>query len=303
MRARITWIFAVMASVVVMTALDAGRAYGQASDASVSGTGQSSPAAAVVRGTVTDADSGEPLPDATLVLRRSGRLVDARVTDVSGGFVFQRIAAGRYVLRTSYIGFDVQTDSLDLTEDEIVTLDIALVPSSAQMQELIVETARTGGDRFVAGLETITSADLKRVPMPDVSYDLAGYLQTLPGVVSTGDRGGQLFVRGGTPTQNLILLDGMPIYQPFHIVGFYSAFPADIISFTDVYAGGFGARYGGRISSVIDINTRNGSKEQVRASASIAPFLSGVQLEFPVVKGESSLMLSVRESIIDRVSN
>ncbi|NNF04538.1 MAG: hypothetical protein HKN17_08730, partial [Rhodothermales bacterium] len=96
---------------------------------------------------------------------------------------------------------------------------------------------------------------------------------------------------------------GMPIYQPFHIVGFYSAFPADIISFTDVYAGGFGARYGGRISSVIDINTRNGSKEQVRASASIAPFLSGVQVEFPVVKGESSLMLSVRESIIDRVSN
>lgn len=265
-------------------------------------SGEGREAVAVIRGSVFDAESGDPLPNATVVLRRSERLVAAMVTDVSGQFAFERLEAGSYVLRTSYIGYDMRRDSLALSAGDTITLVIDLAPSSEQMQELVVEDARSGGDRFVAGLETITAADLKRVPMPDVSYDLAGYLQTLPGVVSTGDRGGQLFVRGGTPTQNLILLDGMPVYQPFHIVGFYSAFPADIISFTDVYAGGFGARYGGRISSVIDIHTRNGSKDRFRGTASVAPFLSGIQVEFPVKEGESSLILSIRESIIDRVS-
>ena len=84
---------------------------------------------------------------------------------------------------------------------------------------------------------------LERVPMPDVSSDLMAYLLTMPGVVTVGDRGGQLFVRGGTPTQNLVLIDGMRIYQPAHIVGFYSVVPADILAYADVYAGGFGARW------------------------------------------------------------
>ena len=138
--------------------------------------------------------------------------------------------------------------------------------------------------------------------MPSVSSDLAGYLQTLPGVVTAGDRGGQLFVRGGTPTQNLVMIDGIPVFQPFHIVGFYSAFPADIIAYADVHAGGYSARYGGRLSSVINVVARNGNKQRVVGSASLAPFLGTLRVEFPLLPERVSVLASVRESVIERLA-
>jgi len=251
-------------------------------------------------GRVVDAETRETLPGATVVLSQTGQLLDGQITDGDGTYRFRRLPPGWYGLEISFVGFVTRSDSVLVPRES--PFDILLVPSRTQLQELVVETQRADANRFVAGLETISPGDLARVPMPDVTYDLAGYLLTLPGVVSTGDRGGQLFVRGGTPTENLVLLDGMRIFQPFHIVGFYSAFPADIISSADVYAGGFNARYGGRISSVMDIRSRNGNKNRVAGSASVAPFLSGLRLEVPIMKGEASLMVSARESLIDRLS-
>src|SRR5690606_35192440 len=113
------------------------------------------------------------------------------------------------------------------------------------------------------------------------SGDLATYLQTLPGVVTTGDRGGQLFVRGGTPAENLALVDGIPIYQPFHILGFFSVFPEDLVSSVDFYAGGFGARYSGRTSSVLDVQMRDGNPNKLSGAGSISPFLAEVLAEGP----------------------
>lgn len=247
-----------------------------------------------------DTESGEGLPGATVLLLQSGERVAAEIADGSGAFAFEDIKAGEYQIEASFVGYELGRVTFLVPADEPLT--ISLNPTRTLLEELVVESQRGNQERYAAGLETIRPSDLARVPMPDVTYDLAGYLLTLPGVVSTGDRGGQLFVRGGTPTQNLVLLDGMRIFQPFHVVGFYSAFPADIIATTDVYAGGFNARYGGRISSVIDIQTRNGNKERVTGSASLAPFVSGVRVEVPVRKNEASLILSARESIIDRIA-
>ncbi len=256
--------------------------------------------AQVIEGSVVDAETRSTLPGATVVLYRGSIQLTGQITDEDGVYRFSGLNVATYILETSFLGYETRRDTLVLPlEGEF---DIMLAPSRTLLEELIVETQRIDEGTFVAGLETIRPGDLNRVPMPDVSYDLAGYLLTLPGMVSTGDRGGQLFVRGGTPTQNLVLIDGMRVFQPFHIVGFYSAFPADIVSFADVYAGGFSARYGGRISSVIDIRTRNGSKTRVRGSASIAPFLTGLQIELPVAKNRASLLLSARESIIDRMA-
>lgn len=254
----------------------------------------------MLEGRVLDSESGLTLPGATILLKLGGRSVSGQVSDERGAFVFHNLSQGTYVLETSFLGFESRTDTLSLPYGG--RFNILLKPSRTFLDEILIETQRAPGEHFIAGLTTIRPSDLSRVPMPDVSYDLAGYLLTLPGVVSMGDRGGQMFIRGGTPTQNLVLVDGMRIFQPFHIVGFYSAFPADIISYADVYAGGFSARYGGRISSVIDIKTKNGNKQRVEASASIAPFLSGVQISVPVVPGQVSLMLSARESVIDRLS-
>jgi hypothetical protein len=251
-------------------------------------------------GRVVDAETRDPLPGATVVLYQGGVQRGGEVTDSAGRYRFADLAPGRWVVEASFLGYEAVRDTVDVPR--AATLDFLLPPTRALMEELVVEGLRTDPDRFAAGLETIRPGDLMRIPTPGATYDLAGYLLTLPGVVTTGDRGGQLFVRGGTPTQNLVLLDGMRIFQPFHIVGFFSAFPADIVATADVYAGGFNARYGGRISSVIDIRTRNGNKQRATGSASLSPFLSGAQLEVPLKKGEASLMLSARESFIDRVA-
>jgi carboxypeptidase family protein/TonB-dependent receptor-like protein len=257
---------------------------------------------AALRGRVTETVTDEPLPGASVVLKDSDGRQTGTVTGAGGDYLMTRLRPGTYILTVSFVGFESRTDTLEFGFDEVIVYDISLTESEGQLAELLVEENRSVETRSTAGLEVVRPSALARVPMPDVSYDLAGYLLTLPGFVSPGDRGGQLFVRGGTSTQNLVLVDGIPIFQPFHIIGFYSAFPADIISFADVYAGGFGARYGGRISSVIDVTTTNGNKGRATGGASFAPFVSSVRFELPVEPGKVSLVGSVRESIIEQVS-
>ena len=258
---------------------------------------------ATLRGQVVAASDGTPLQGVNVALTGpDGQLIGVG-TGAEGLFVLRRITPGTYTLEARFIGFIPHTDTLTFAFGERRTLNIELAEDATVLGEMTVEDERAGSDvRAIAGLETIRAGDLARVPMPGVAPDLAAYLLTLPGIVSTGDQGGQLFVRGGTATQNLVLIDGIPLYQPFHIVGFYAAFPGNLVSYADVYAGGFGARYGGRISSVVDVAMRNGNKRRVVGSASLAPFLSTVHLEVPVEPEKVSLVASVRESVIERVS-
>ncbi|MFQ5571586.1 MAG: carboxypeptidase regulatory-like domain-containing protein [Rhodothermales bacterium] len=259
---------------------------------------------ATVRGRVTDQADKQPLPGAAIMLlnREDGTRVGT-ATDGNGYFILSRISPGRYVLHASFVGYVTATDTLDLSFDDHPTLDLRLHADEATLDEVVVESQRMDAEGSgMAGFETIRPSALARIPMPGVSADLASYLQTLPGVVVTGDRGGHLFVRGGTPTQNLVMIDGMPVFQPFHIVGFYSAFPADIVAYADVHSGGFGARYGGRLSSVIDVATRNGNKQRITGAASLAPFLGSLRLEFPLVPERVSVLASVRESVIERIA-
>ena len=114
-----------------------------------------------------------------------------------------------------------------------------------EMETLVIEGEREGGAMVAAGVQTVRPADVDLVPTPDVSGDLVSYLSAMPGVVSIGDRGGQVFIRGGEPSHNLSLLDGMYIYQPFHILGFYSAFSSDILRNADIHAGAFSSKYSG----------------------------------------------------------
>src|SRR6202007_2836734 len=102
--------------------------------------------------------------------------------------------------------------------------------------------------------------------------------------VFTGDQGGQLYIRGGTPVQNKVLLDGMIVYNPFHSIGLFSVFDNDIIRNADVYTGGFGAEYGGRISSIMDITTRDGNKKRVAGKIAASPFGAKVLVEGPIIK-------------------
>lgn len=256
--------------------------------------------AAIIRGFITDRTDGAPLPQANVVVRDSARIVQASVSDSDGFYQLTDIPPGTYQLSVSYLGFETYRETFRFGPGTR-TLSVALRPAPQQLDEVTVEARRDEVEDAQAGLRRIRSADIETLPTPGPGSDLAMYLRSLPSVTSVGDRGGRLFVRGGTPSQNLILVDGTPIKKPFHIIGFYSAFPADIISNANFYAGGFGARYLGRLSSVLDVNLRPGNLKEYQGRVEVGPFVTSVQAEGPVDYGEKSLLVNARHSVIEWV--
>ncbi|MDX1420050.1 MAG: TonB-dependent receptor [Rubricoccaceae bacterium] len=254
---------------------------------------------AALRGFVTDEGDGQPLLGVNVVLERDGALYGA-TTDTDGLYTVTGLAPGRYALRATFIGYAPHRDTLDL-EPGVRTYSIALATGDERLDEVVVQSERaSGAANVVAGLQQVRPEDIARVPAPDVSGDLANYLTTLPGVVTTGDQGGQVFIRGGEPSQNLVYLDGIPLYQPFHVLGFYSAFPTDVVAEADVYAGGYGARYGGQLSSVLDVSARTGNKRRFSGAGSVAPFVSTALVEGPLVPDRVSFVANGRLSVIEQ---
>lgn len=255
------------------------------------------------QGIITDHNTGEPLYRANIVLQ--SLIDDDKLIGVSAGRDgFYRVGSidpGTWSVRFSFIGYTTRTDTLVFTEGESKTMNVTLTTGGTMMYEVVI--ARVAGTaRREEGVQRITPVEMRRIPGP-ATGDLASYLQTLPGVVSMGDRGGQLFIRGGSPSENMVLVDGALIYQPSHIVGFFSPFPESLISGADFYAGGFGPRYSGRISSVLDVQMRHGNLYELAGSASVSPFAAEVFAEGPFSTGSSSWVFSARNSLIDRTSS
>ena len=260
---------------------------------------------AQLRGFVTDEADGQPLPSANVAIRP---LADPDVllgaaTDLDGFYAVVGLDPGRYAIRVSLLGYQAYEDTL-LLEAGTRQLDVELGAGEETLGAATVQGDRASGSATVtAGVQRIRPADIRNVPAPDVTGDLVNYLVSLPGIVTSGDRGGQLFIRGGEPSQNLVLLDGMPVFQPFHVLGFYSAFPTDLLSSADVYAGGYDARFGGQLSSVLDVTSRNGNLREVSATGSIAPFVSSLSLEAPLIPDKLSVLASGRKSVVDQIAD
>jgi hypothetical protein len=253
----------------------------------------------LVRGFVTDASNGQNLHRANVVLLQNGAVVQAVATNSDGFYQLSGLAPATYVLRVSYIGYRTSRDTISLTEGAR-RRDVALTPQEQQLAGVTVE-AQQDIRTTEAGREEIEPADIEAIPTPGPGSDLAGYLRSLPQVTAIGDRGGRLYVRGGRPSQNLILVDGIPVYKPFHILGFYSAFPADLVQSADFYAGGFTAEYMGRTSSVLDVNLRSGNTKRYAGAVSASPFLSQLRVEGPLLE-EASFMTSYRQSLIEETA-
>ena len=254
---------------------------------------------ASIRGFVSDQADGEALPGVHVLLESSGGNLRGIVSNADGIYSITRIPPGVYLFRASFVGYASHLDTLRLGAGERATFNFSLAPIESALEEVIVEgAAESGAARVTAGQQIITPRDIDLIPTPDITGDLASFLTALPGVVSLGDRGGQLFIRGGEPSHNLTLIDGMYVHQPSHILGFYSAFPSSIIRQADIFTAGHGGPYSGRIASVIDVKSRNGNKRDYDASASIAPFVSAVQFEGPLIKNRMSIIGSARQSLI-----
>jgi len=254
---------------------------------------------ATIQGIVADSGTGVPLEYVTITLDIGGQPAYRTLTDRNGFYQILGISAGTYTLRTQRVGYQEHAESITLAAGEQRTVSLRLAQSAVALEGVEV-TAEHGAAVSDLERQVVTPADIQRVPVPGGTGDLVSYLQTLPGVTTTGDRGGQLFVRGGMPADNLVLVDGIPIYQPFHILGFFSVFPEDLVSSADFYPGGFGARYQGRTSSVLDVRLRDGNPRGFRGMASVSPFLAEGLVEGPI-QG-ATLLASVRRSLVEETS-
>lgn len=269
----------------------------------LAGSGHSAAAQDItLLGTVSDQQTGQALEIANVTLQKIGEEnVRGQTTDRNGLYEFGGVEPGTHILRVSYVGYESHVDTLQLEQEGVtVTHNIRLSPVVEGLEEVTVSERRS---QTVAGQTTVDAKEIGRTPTPAGSGDLVGVLQNQPGIVATGDRGGNLFIRGGTPSENLVLVDGIQIYQPFHILGFFSAFPEDVISKADVFAGGFGPEYSGRTSSVMDVQLKNGHLYEQNWSASVSPFISEVFMEMPLAEGKSSMLVSGRGSLIQGASD
>ncbi len=261
---------------------------------------------AEIRGFVYEKESSEPAIYTSVFLK--GTTYGAQ-TNLDGFYIISRVPAGHYRLMVTSVGFDTLSMELDLKSGDLITKKLYLTKSAIQIREVEISAESEANKSDVQiGVSKITPKDIRQVPTIGGEPDLAQYLQVVPGVIFSGDQGGQLYIRGGTAVQNKLLLDGMVIYNPFHSIGLYSVLDADIIRGADVYTAGFNAEYGGRISSIMDITTRDGNKKRVAGKVSANTFTSKVLLEGPLkvakdeTDGSSSFLVTCRTSYLDKTS-
>ena len=259
-----------------------------------------------IRGFVYEKATGEPVIFTNVVLR--GTVIGA-TTDVNGYYYISKIVPGTYTLEVTYIGFDPISIPVTINANEILNKKLYITKKSKDLGAVEISAEKEEMKKDVRiSVTKITPKEIKQIPSVGGDADLAQYLQVLPGAVFTGDQGGQLYIRGGAPIQNKVLMDGMIIYNPFHSIGFFSVFDTDILRNVDVYTGGFNAEYGGRISSIMDLTTRDGNKKRFSGKISTSPFTSKALFEGPLSKakteggGTSSFILSAKTSYLDKSS-
>lgn len=258
-----------------------------------------------VRGFVYQEKTGEPSIFTNVQLK--GTRYGAK-TDVNGFYSITKIPEGQYTLIACFLGFDTAKIDLNIQAGKKLSKNLYIKESAINLKSVDVNAERISALTDVKISTTqITPKQISQIPSIGGEADLAQYLQVLPGVIFTGDQGGQLYVRGGSPIQNQVLLDGMIVYNPFHSIGLFSVFDVDILRNVDVYTGGFNAEYGGRISAVMDVTTRDGNKKRLSGKFSSSPIASHVLLEGPLVKyveGKytSSFILSGKSSYLDKTS-
>lgn len=258
-----------------------------------------------IRGFVKDQETGQPV--IFILVGLEGTAFGTQ-TDENGYYTLTKIPAGSYTLVINQFGFKEVRETVEIAGEKVLAKNYFLIKDDLIMNEVeITDKGSAQKNNVNISVESMRSKDIKRIPSVGGAPDLAQALTTLPGFISTGDQGGQIFVRGGSPVQNKVLLDGMIVYNAFHSIGLFSVFDTDIIANADIYTGGFSAQFGGRISSVMDITTRDGNKREVDGHVGINPFGAKVQVEGPIRKLRDngsgiSYVISAKNSYLDRSS-
>ncbi len=247
-----------------------------------------------ISGYIRDAESQEELISANVID------VKSRSGTVSNTFGFYSITlpAGKSTLKASYVGYKEFSAEVDLRND--IVLDISMdLSSTIKEVEVVATKAERIEERSQMSRIDVPIDQIKKIPALLGEVDVLKALQLLPGVQGGSEGQNGIYVRGGGPDQNLITLDGVPVYNVSHILGFFSVFNADALKNVTLYKGGFPARYGGRLSSVIDINMKEGNMKEFHGEGSIGMVASRLTLEGPIFKDKTSFIISARRTYVD----
>ena len=247
-----------------------------------------------ISGYIKDASSGENLIGANVWDQQSEQGASANAY----GFYSLTLPADSVFLIASYVGYRPTIRKFVLDKDTLINFELQ---DNALLEEIVISAAEAERIQQVTRMSTISvpMEQIKSLPALLGEVDVLKTLQLLPGVQSGNEGTSGLYVRGGGPDQNLILLDGVPVYNASHLFGFFSVFNADAINKVELIKGGFPARYGGRLSSVIDISMKEGNMKEFHGEGSIGLVASKLTLEGPIINDKTSFIVSGRRTYLD----
>ena len=250
-------------------------------------------------GTVRAADTGETLPYASVLIEGTTR---GTATNTDGFFALIDVPRDSITLQVSYLGY-ITADIRFYAPDIDASLDIRLEPIANELDEVTVVSEKYTIMKTAERVSQITISPRELEALPSLGeVDIFRSLQLMPGVSGTNEGSSGLYVRGGTPDQNLVLLDGMTIYHVDHFFGFFSAFNADAIKDVQLYKGGYPARFGGRTSSVIELTGKSGDASNFRVGAGLNLLSASSVVEIPLW-GKGSILVSARRSYTDVIQS
>ncbi len=250
-----------------------------------------------VSGYIFDAESGESLISASVYNKSNN---NGTVSNIYGFYSFTS-SASEVELEFSYIGYQSQIVTVDFSKD--TTFDVYLSPSVQLTEiEIIAESESDVQENVQMSQIVVPIKQIKATPTLFGEVDVIKALQLLPGVQSGSEGFSGLYVRGGSPDQNLVILDGVPIYNISHLFGIFSVFNADALKDVRLIKGGFPAQYGGRLSSVLDIRMKEGNLKRIEGEGSIGLISSKLTLQGPIIKDKTSFLISGRRTYLDLIA-
>lgn len=248
-----------------------------------------------INGYTKDAENGEELIGVTVYVNE---LKVGTATNVYGFYALS-LPPGDYTLIFSSVGYQTVTKQISLTKNE--TFNVELPVEVTSLDEIVISD-----DPIDANVTDISMSrneldikQVKKLPALFGEPDIIKTIQMMPGVITAGEGTSSFFVRGGSADQNLILIDEAPVYDPSHLFGLFSVFNADVIKDSELYKGGIPARYGGRLSSILEVRTKDGNNKKLGGAAGIGTLASRFMLEGPIRKEKSSFIISGRRSYAD----
>ncbi|CAM3459007.1 TonB-dependent receptor [Pontibacter korlensis] len=251
----------------------------------------------VVQGYVRAATNGEPLIGATVSVAEAA----AGTITNEKGFYTLSLPEGKHTLQATYVGYTTDTRNINLKGGNPESINFTLEPASNELKVVEIEASslrqRLNDTRM--SVESLSSREASLLPALFGEVDLVKTMQLKPGIQSGGEGSSGLYVRGGGPDQNLVLLDGAMIYNPSHLFGFFSVFNPDAVKSVELYKGGFPAQFGGRLSSVVDVSMHKGNNERISTKGGIGLISSRLTVDGPIVKDKLNFSVSGRRTYAD----